>query len=157
MQNVNIHQFFNRVTFQKTTSEIKTKAQTKVAQIKSKITEREQRIHRLREEYKITDAVLIDLLTQARNDLVQGALKMFYNSTVSSAQGSDQTQNVTIGAGVVTNILTEKDAMAAEEIQVTRLELVIRNISDVMRITSNGMSYVEPHTLSFEEMTFLGF
>jgi hypothetical protein len=141
--------------YEKSASEIKRQAETKRAEIKSKIEERLARIRKTRDEYKITDAVLIDIQNQMRAQ-AQNAMVAQYSSNVRSDDGEGD-QTVTVGAGVVNFLLTEQDFISGEKAQVDHLDLMIRNIRDVDRRTANGTTYVELFRLSYAELKFLGF
>lgn len=154
MQVQNIDRMFN-FTFEKSSEEIKTAATKKVKDVRNKIEERIVRINRMREEHKITDAVLIDIQNQMRADAQRGLAAMYTSNTKSNVNGPDEI--VSVGAGVINFLLTEQDFINGEKGQVERLDLVLRNIADVMRRTANGVEYVEKFKLSYEELQFLGF
>ena len=146
MQVQSIDRMFN-VTFEKSADEIKAAAVAKALSIRDKVEERIVRIKKMREEHKITDAVLIDIQQQMRADMQQG-LHAIYNSTVQSNDGGGE-MTVSVGAGVVNFILTESDFISGEKAQVERLDLMVRNLRDVTRRTSSGTAYVELFKLSY--------
>lgn len=151
MQVERIDSMFN-FTFEKSSTEIIEKSKAKVVAIKAKIEERGKRITATRTEYKITDAVLIDLLQQAR--AAQGRHVMSYTSNASVKSGNGLTEEtVTVGAGVVNMLLTEQDFIDGEKAQVSKLEVIIRNLADL----PDAQGRVRGHKLSFGELTFLGF
>lgn len=154
MQAHTIHNMFN-FHFRKSSDVITEKMRNKATQLRAKIEERKVRVQRLREEYKITDAVLIDLLEQAREAARKGDVaKMSYS--VSNSQHSPkgmQDDNFTIGAGVVNNLLTEGDFIKSEEAAVRKLELIARNLQDDE--DENGKKV--GHVLRQEEAEYLGF
>ncbi len=153
MQVQNIDRMFN-FTFEKSADEINKTAAKKLLDIASKIEERATRIRRMREEHKITDAVLIDIQNQMRADAQRGMAAQ-YSSTAMHDNGQGET--VTVGAGVINFILTEQDFISGEKAQIERLELMVRNLRPVERRTANGTTYVELFKLSYEELKFLGF
>lgn len=140
--------------YEKTAAEIKTAAGKKIIALNEKIAERERRIATLREEYGIDDSVLAQLLVQARR---QAAAQVF-TYTSNSVVGGSCMEEKTIGAGVVNNLLTESDFVEAEKSAVTRLELIIRNLRPLQRITQSGGSYAEDaFILSYDELMYMGF
>lgn len=155
MQAQNIDRLFTNLTFEKTATEIVSAANTKISQINAKIEERVGRISTLREENRITDAVLVDVLNQMREAANKGREVHVYNSTVASSSG--RTEEVAVGAGLINNLLTEQDFITAEKQQVERLNFIVRNLRDVTKYTPSGSPFVQKFTLSFDELRFLGF
>lgn len=152
-----------RFNYIKSSAEIIAKMTIKVDQLKGKISERKKRIHGLREEYKITDAIYIELLEQAREAQKSSNMnKMSYSVSNSQTKGNGlQEGDFVIGAGVVNHLLTENDFAKNEEAQVERMELIIRNLKDLpVDKHGNDDPYnqtLRGHHLSEEELKFLGF
>lgn len=145
-------------TIQKTASDIRDAVTKKSKQLADKIVEREGRITRLREEYKIDDKALIGLLTEARRDAAARITKMSY--TVSnSTRGGGSDDEVVIGAGLVTNLLTEMDQIENEKTSIKRLDLIARNIRPTVNYNEErGEVYTsDTFMLSYEELEYLGF
>lgn len=140
MHNVNIGSMFGRVEFAKPGREIAEKAKAKSEAVREKIEERQGRIARIREEYGITDAVLADVLAQAMHR--RGQTYSVSNAPV----GRDGSGQVTVPAGVITNLTTEQEYIEEERQQVARLDLLARNIAPDAS-----------HKLTFDEMEYLGF
>lgn len=155
MQVQRIDNMFN-FTFEKPAAEIVTSASAKTAAIRRKIEEREVRIKRTREEYKISDAMLIDIMAQAREQMQRGAAALVYNSKVRSDDGMRE-EDVTIGAGVINMLLTERDHIEGEKSQVDRLDTIVRNLKDLRRFAPDGKEYMQGHELTMGELKFLGF
>lgn len=154
MQNIRASQILN-FKYEKSSADIITAAGKKIVQISAKIKEREARIVKAREEYGITDAVLIDLLAQARNQVASNLANMTYQYT-SSKQRDDGTvvqDQAVIGAGIISMLMTERDAIAAEKDQVSKLKLVARNLEDLR----DEHNIVRGHELTSEELVYLGF
>lgn len=146
---------FQQLTFNKSATEIVEASKKKVLKIKAKIEERVKRVADLRKEYGIDDAALIQLFQMARKQ--EQSLQFVYNSSV-PADNQGQMRERTIGAGVVNNILTENDFIESEKSQVERLELIIRNLKDVPRFSSNGTPIApQDFSLSYTELEFLEF
>lgn len=154
MQVQNVDHMFN-FTFEKTADEIVTHARTKVQSIRVKIEERTVRIRKMREEHKITDAVLLDIQNQMRADAKRGMAAQYSSNARSDGGAGDET--VTVGAGVINFILTEQDFIGGEKAQAERLDTIIRNLRPLTRRTANGNEYVELFKLGYEELKFLGF
>lgn len=154
MQVKRIDNLFN-FTFEKPSAEIVERAKNKAAMIRHKIEEREIRIKRVREEYKISDAALVDIMAQAREQMQRGAAMLVYNSKVRSDDGREE--DVTIGAGVVNLLLTERDHIEGEKSQVEKLDMIARNLKDLRRYAPDGKEYTQGHELTAAELKFLGF
>lgn len=154
MQVQRIDSIFN-FTYEKTATEIVDRAKEKAATIRSKIEEREVRIRRIRQEYKINDAALVDIMAKARDQAKRGEA-MFYSSTVKSEDGSGE-EEITIGAGVVNMLLTERDHIEGEKANVEKLDMIIRNLKDLRRYAPDGKEYMQGHQLTTAELKFLGF
>ena len=154
MEVQNIDRMFN-LTFEKNADEIIIAATNKAIDIRRKIEERVVRIRKMREEHRITDAVLIDIQNQMRADKQRG-MAAVYNSSQALSDGTGE-EMISVGAGVINFILTEQDFIGGEKAQVERLDLVTRNLKPITRRTANGVEYVELFKLSYEELKFLGF
>jgi hypothetical protein len=150
MQVQRIDNLFN-FDYVKSAAEIVQHAKEKAAQIRAKIEDREVRIQRIREEYKINDAVLVDIMAKARRGEA-----MFYTSNVKSEDGSGE-EEITIGAGVVNMLLTERDHVEGEKSNVEKLDMIVRNLKDHRRYAPDGKEYAEGHQLTTAELKFLGF
>lgn len=170
MQAQRIDGMFHGLRFEKTAKEIVDKARAKVTALRGKIAERAERIKKLRAEYEIDDAALIELLTQARKAAQRRedrATFSYSNSTVGASGGDKGPQERTIGAGAVNFLLTESDFLEAEKEQVKRLELIAGNLRDLPDRTlhamppgGGGSTDTRPAAtfqLTFEELEYLGF
>lgn len=155
MQVQRIDTLFN-FTFEKSATDIVDKAKAKALSIASKIAERETRIRRAREEHKITDAVLLDIMVQARDQMQRGAMAIAYSTKVRSDDGLRE-EDVTVGAGVVNMLLTERDHIEGEKSQVEKLDMIVRNLTDLRRFAPDGKEYQKGHELTGAELKFLGF
>lgn len=147
-------------TIGKSSHDTITACDKKVASIKVKIEERVLRVNKLREEYGITDAILIDLLQQARAANKRGEAKLSYMVQSQSYHGdgaSGTLHETQIAAGVVNNLLTENDLIESERSTVKQLELISRNLKDLPdRTITSGVRPLRGHELSYEELEFLG-
>ena len=124
----------SNVSFSKPGTELKEHGEARLAQLKSKIEERNERIARIRKEYEISDSDLIELMRKSMNDhnhLGTYSLRSGVGgSAVGGSRPSNGSQNTErmIPAGVIQNILTEQTTIENEQEQVDRLELILRNI-----------------------------
>lgn len=139
----------------KSSKDIIIKAMDKVTALESKVEERKKRIVKTREEYEVTDAMMIDLLQQAREQLVSNRTSQQQTYSVTK-HGSDKAmseETVVIGAGVVNMLFTEQGFIEAEKKEINRLQLIIRNLDDIP--DENGKS--RGHNLGEDELRYLGF
>lgn len=146
---------FHSLTFRKPFVEIQDRMVRKSNELKHKITEREERIAKLREEYSITETMLVDLFRQARNAERNRESVVNYSTTRRNAGGMEET---VIGAGVVNALLTESDFIEAARKDIDRLGLLSRNLGP-RRITEGTMAgqLVDDHELTLAELLFLGY
>lgn len=143
--------------YEKPSDEIIAKAKIKRSELVEKIEERKTRIKETRGRFGIDDAVMIDLLHQARDDSQRGrSAKMSYTSNARS-EGSPPRAEVTVPAGVVSNLMTEHDCITSEAASVASLELVIRNLQDMPDERHGMEGKLRGHRLSKDELIYLGF
>lgn len=144
MMIVEIEEMFHHLNFMIAGTKIKEKAKAKLEQLKAKLTERARRIAALRKQYKITDAVWVEILTQRS----QSGNRQSYsvsNAFTSSAKRRGRVKEQLVPASGVGAILAEEEQIENEKKQVQRLELIIRNLKPETE-----------HCLSFEELEYLG-
>jgi hypothetical protein len=152
MQVQNISHMFS-FAFEKSTTEIIGACRQKESALRTKIEEREGRVSRVRAEYKITDSVLIDLLSQARAASKRNDALMNYSSSVPGQNESGEPVQVTVGAGVVNMLLTERDFIDGEKAQADKLSVIARNLRDY---TDERGIVRTSHRLGYDELRFLG-
>lgn len=145
----------NNLSFEKTSAEILEKAGLKITALTAKIAEREARIVHIRQEFDISDQAMISLLSQAAQDAVsnRSAVTMSYNIAA-------QDQDVRIvGAGVVQNLLTERQLIEQEKDSVTKLQLIQRNLRPLTHHAhETGARYeVDSFHMTETDLDFLGF
>ena len=145
----------HNLSFEKSSSEIKEKATAKIASLGAKIKEREGRIARLRKEFDISDQDMIKILSQA----AQGALSNASVATTMSYNIGNQDEVRVVAAGVVQNLITERQLIEQEQALVEKLQLVFRNLRPITHhATNTGVAYeVDTFTLSEADLDFLGF
>jgi hypothetical protein len=142
-----------RFTFQKSSEEIKEKAKTKITALKAKVEERQKRVAKTRNEYGVTDEVWSGILEQMREKANTNVQSYSVSNNMKSPGNGKASEEITIPAGVVNSILTEKDYISAETAQVTKLDLIVRNLKDL----KDEHGEVCGHKLSESELTYLGF
>jgi len=149
-----------RYHYQKSATDLVGAMGAKVTTLKAKVEERIARIVKIRAEYKVTDAAMLDIMRQARIAQKAGAMVMNYSTSSTGPTGmtdDDNAELITIGAGVVNNLLTEQDYIDGEKAQIERLELVSRNLKDPVAYTRDGQPYTELISISDDEAKYLGF
>lgn len=139
----NIRSLFTEIKFTKQGSIIKRQAQKKVKQLQAKVKERKERIAKIRSDNEITDADLIELLSEKARHLFsqQGSYTL---TNKISHDNPNKSEEVTIAAGVINNINTENNLIGQELEHVQRLGILIRNINPS-----------KVHSISFEELEYL--
>lgn len=152
MHEINIDNMFGGLRFTKSAAEIITAAKPKIEELTAKVAERKERIKATREEYKITDAVLIELLRQMTPH-TRPSLKMSYTASVDAADDDDG-EPMTVQAGIVAQLETEERLSRAEQKAIDRLQLIVRNLRDLPEEAHPlGRGFV----LNYAELIFLGF
>jgi hypothetical protein len=155
-----------RFAYQKSTAEILEKVGIKLVAVRAKITEREARVARVREEYEISDSDMSEILAQYANDMVSNSsrgAKMSYS--ISSNAGAaapggqrGEGEERVIGAGVVNNILTEKQLIETEKEAVEKLERIQRNLKPIKEWSQTGVAYMQDEwALTEDDLEYLGF
>jgi len=136
----------------KTTPEIRAAMQKKVKEITSNIEEREARMRRIREEYQIDAERLATLLIQFKNN---------DSGFVSYQAQGDSKRDLVIPAGVIANLIREREMIDSEGGQIRKMELILRNIPDMELYNDQKTGEVKSrqplHRLTDDELEFLGF
>ncbi len=138
----------------KTTAEIREAMQKKVVEIKKLSLERETRIHKIRDEYQIDPERLANLVIQfQKND------SGFVSYNQQNQSGSEAPK--LIPAGVIANIISEREMIDSERDQIRKLELVLRNLRDTEHYASPRTGEILTrtclHQLTDNELEYLGF
>ena len=139
--------------YYKSAASIISKATEKAKALEAKIAEREKRIEKTRKEFDISDAMMMELLTAARQQMVSNRVMQTYQISKTGNDGKMTEETVTIGAGVVNMLFTERDFIESEKGQIKKLQLIIRNLEDLP--DDNGGK--KGHELSNPELEYLGF
>lgn len=140
-------------TYTKSSSSIIAKAVEKVRAIEAKIAERERNIEKLRKEFDISDTMMMELLTVARQQLANNHVMKTYLLNKTSSDGRMTDETIAVGAGVVNVLFTEQDSIEVERAQIHKLRLVIRNLEDV----PDDEGIMVGHKLTNQEIEYLGF
>lgn len=136
----------------KTTAELREAMTRKVVEIEGNITEREARLERPREDFQIDAERLAQLVIRYQRD---------DNSNFTSYNNQGDPQGRVVPAGVIANIIHEREMIDSERDQIRKMELILRNIRETE-------PYVEPrsgehrtrpciHQLTDDELEYLGF
>lgn len=146
---------FSNFSYEKSIDEIKEAMEKKITALTAKIEDRQQRIVRLRKEFDISDAEMIDLLTQYGNELVSNRV---VNASISYSTKANNGDQKIIGAGVVQNLMTEKSLIETEKDSVEKLERIVRNLRPIRHVTNEGAEWVQTSfRLNEDELEYLGF
>jgi len=135
MQRVDLNSMFRLIKFEKTGEEIRTHILPLVVALETKVAEREGRIAKIRAEYDITDADVIEAMAQMQ----RGAYS-------TNAIGPTTITKKQIPHGVFTNLEAEQSAIYTEREQIKKLTIVARNLDSA---TNYHLSYEELEWLSF--------
>lgn len=160
MRVTGIGHLFASLNYEKSSQEIIDKCEEKKVKVQEKIETRTKRITKIREDYEIDDAALVHLLDQLRQNSKSSTLKYMTSNAPRSSQENrlDAAQEREIAAGVVNNLMTERDQKASEEDQVKELNAIIRNLRPITRYTRDGEEYQEDSfRLEQIDMEYLGF
>lgn len=149
---VNSQDLFEDVIYnKKTTAELREAMARKVISLGQSIVTREQRMTKLRDEYAIGAERLADLILRFKNE---GHSQTSYDN-----QGDPNAP--VIPAGVIANIVREREMIDMERGQLRKMELILRNIKDTEPYIDDqsGEHRERPciHTLSDHELEYLGF
>lgn len=159
---VQIGRMFGGVTYnQFTSTQVKEKMVAKVAVLSTQITDREGRIEREMAEHHLTAEVLADILMQYMRDREKGREAQSYSNSIQPQRAGAPVREVTVQAGVLAKLVTERDLIASAREEIARLELIARNLRP-RRYANHPQTgeAIEPlvfHTLSDADMEYLGF
>jgi hypothetical protein len=158
-----VDDMFRGVQYNKFTSgQIREAMNRKVEAVRAKIEERRGRIDKITRENEITPEALSDLIVQYSQDQRRGGgIKMSYSIPNSNTSSGKQTKETVVPAGVIANLVTEKELITSETAEVKRLDLILRNLKDdqpfVDEKTGELRSRAVIHTLDDSEIEYLGF
>ncbi|TQF09790.1 hypothetical protein FJV41_42850 [Myxococcus llanfairpwllgwyngyllgogerychwyrndrobwllllantysiliogogogochensis] len=136
----------------KTTPDLRGAMRKKVEELETRIAEREGRLQRIRDEYQIDPERLATLVIQYQNK--ESAFVSY------QAQGGSPRDTV-VPAGVIANIIREREMIDSERGQIRKLELVLRNLPESELYNDPRTGEVKSrqplHQLTDDELEYLGF
>lgn len=153
---------FRGVTYNKFTSQqVRDVMFKKVKQINEKIDERKKRIDLVLQSNKITSEDLSNITVQYMLDKERGVQRMSYSNALGGNERATQArEEAIIPAGVIAQLMTERQLIEQEQRDVEKLDLVRAHVTDNERAfspsTGETITRVPIHTLTDEEMTYLG-
>lgn len=154
---------FRGVSYNKFTSPQVREAMTRKGEaVRAKIEERRGRIEKITRENEITPEALSDLIVQYTQDQRRGSSshKMSYSIPNSGSSGLQPKETV-VPAGVIANLVTEKELISSETAEVKRLDLILRNLKDtepfVDATTGELRQHALVHRLDDTDIEYLGF
>ena len=171
---------FHGVSYNKfTTQTVREKMTAKIAFLIAKVEERRGRVSKIMLEHKITPEALSDVVIQYMKDQKTGSIAR--NSYVGNTHspevrfspvpgtpdalhvmetGKLEVREVLVPAGVVANIVREKELMESETEETHRMGLIVRNLKDtepfINPTTYEVIQRHVVHTLSDDEIEYLG-
>lgn len=135
----------------KTTPDLRQAMTLKVEAIQALIEEREIRTKRLRDEYGIDAERLAVLVVRYQEE----------GSFVSYDKQGGARGETLVPAGVIANLVEERRMIDSERDQLSKLELVLRNLQDVELYEEPRTGEIKTraplHRLSDDELEYLGF
>ena len=144
-----VRSLFDSVVYrQKSTQELRVAMTAKVAELRLRIADRELRTQKIRTEYAIDAEQLAVLLMRFQQES---------SGTISyEKQGANP-----VPAGVIANLVREREMIDNEQEQIDKLELVQRNLLDEVQFAVHGTGEIKTrpavHELDDEELEYLGF
>ena len=135
----------------KSSDELRVAMKDKIEVLEASRTRREERMEKLREEYAIGPERLADLLLRFKNE----------GSSRSTSYDDQDPDAPIVPAGVIANLVRERDMLTTERDQRRKLELILRNIKDTEPYVHEETGEVRErpciHHLTDRELEYLGF
>ncbi len=135
----------------KTTDELREAMKDKIVALEESRSKREERMERLRAEYNIGPEQLAELLLRFKNE----------GSSRSTSYDDQDSDEPLVPAGVIANLVRERDMLSTERDQRRKLELILRNIKDTEPYIHEETGEVRErpciHHLTDRELEYLGF
>jgi hypothetical protein len=142
------------------TDSVKEKMEAKVVALDAKILERKGRVEKIMVEQGITHEAMGDMLVQYMKDQEKGTQRFQYSTNAAPSPGAPKGE-VMIPAGIISNLVTEKNLIESETEEAKRLRLILRNLRNTELFyhpqTGQTESRRAIHTLSDDELEYLGF
>ena len=134
----------------KSSQELRVAMTSKVEDLRASCSERDTRIMKLRDEYNISAERLADLIYRFRNE-----------GSSSTSSYNNQGEGPLVPAGVIANIVREREMIDKESGQLQKMELILRNLRDTEPYFNDetGQHIERPciHHLTDMELEYLGF
>lgn len=151
---------FRGVSYNKFTSiQVRAAMTEKALQLQAKIEERRGRVAALMEAHHIDGSMLSDVLGQYMKDRQAGQVRMSYSNRTHSGASGPPPAGVSIPAGVIANLVTEKELIESESAEAARLTMITQHLYDVEpAVGTDGKLYDRAvvHTLTDDEIEYLG-
>lgn len=147
-----VDRLFQRVNYRtKTSGELRAAMTEKVGLLRTSMEEREARMRQIRDEYSLDAerlAVLVMRYQEGKN-------------SVSYQNQGPGTSGGLVPAGVIANLVREREMIDSEHDQIAKLELILRNMRDdeLYHDPRTGEVKTRPalHQLTDQELEYLGF
>lgn len=144
-----VSSLFDDVVYKfKSSEELRVAMSAKVDELRLRIADRAVRTQKIRTEYAIDAEQLAVLLMR------------FQQSSSGSVSYEKQGANP-VPAGVIANLVREREMIDNEQEQIDKLELVQRNLIDEVQFAVEGTGEIKTrpavHELDDEELIYLGF
>ena len=145
-----IESLLSDVVYNYKSSDVLREAMTKkVGELRARIVERGVRTQKIRDEYSI-DAERLAVL-----------LMRFQQNDSGFVSYENQGGESVVPAGVIASLVREREMIDNEQEQITKLELVLRNLMDTVQFAVHGTGEIKTrpavHELSDSELEYLGF
>ncbi|MEO0600658.1 MAG: hypothetical protein AAF211_04425 [Myxococcota bacterium] len=148
----NSSRLFLRLTYgTKTTEEVREAMTKKLDVLRTRIDERDERMKRIREQYRIDAERLALLVMRFKEDA----------EFVSYDRQGAAPGEALIPAGVIANLVREREMIDAEQDQIDKISLVLRNLRDQEPYVDHETGELRyracVHDLGDDELEYLGF
>jgi len=157
-------QMFRGVSYGRFSSEdVRTAMTKKVEKVMAKVKERKERVRLLMLEHHISNEMVTGMVIQFMKDQQEGRQRANYSLTLGQPDpGAPRAEeHPFVPAGVVSNLVTEKQLIESEAAEVRRMTLILRNLRDeeAYYAPDTGARLVRKcvHTLNDDEIEYLGF
>lgn len=137
--------FLGTLTFQPPKEVVLERMRTKIQQLSAKVSDRKARIRKIREENKIDDKALIELMNQVRRDTHAMSYRVSNFRTLGDEPTAERGTELVIPAGVAAALQAESDMVEDENKALARLRMMERNYEHVK----------EPIVVSLGDLDFL--
>lgn len=149
-----LSEWFDSVEYNtKSSAELRTAMNKKKTEIAKNIEVRLGRVEELCEQYQLTGERLTTLMMEFSN--------RDHDTMVSFEAQTRADGEELVPAGVIANIVQERRMVKNERVQITKLELVSRNLCETEQFSVSGTGEIKTrpctHRLDDDELIYLGF